>query len=168
MTLALLIFGAIVALVFIVKLKAKGAGDATGDSGKYAPQSAALLKPRKLWNASELMMFKRLCEALPDHIILAEVGYQAFITAGSNRSLQGEIKSRRIDFLILDQSGATVAAIELDGSSHDNDRSAATDRRKSDLLAGAGIKLVRWRAETLPKGAEIVAAILGSPGPARS
>lgn len=168
MTLALLVFVAIVAIVLIGKLRARAADGEAGGSSKSAPQSAAPLKPRKLWNASELSMYQRLCEALPDHIFLAEVGYQAFISAGSNRSLQGEIKSRRIDFLILDLSGATIAAIELDGSSHDNDRSAATDRRKSELLAGAGIKLIRWRAELLPKGPEIVAAVLGGSSPAKS
>lgn len=77
-------------------------------------------------------MFRRLSEALPEHIVLSEVGYQAFLT-------------RRVDFLILDQAGGIVAAVELDGASHDQDK-----------------RLVRWRAEGIPKGTEIRERVLGA------
>jgi len=128
-----------------------------------ATQAPALreLKPKRIWNASELAMYHRLSEALPDHIILAEVGYQAFLSAGNDKSLQGQIKSRRLDFVVLTQGGDFVAGVELDGSSHDNDKAAATDHRKNLLMASAGLRLIRWPADSIPKGPEIVARVLG-------
>lgn len=104
----------------------------------------------------------RLSEALPEHIVLSEVGYQAFLSAGNDLSLQGRIKTRRVDFLILDQAGGVVAAIELDGSSHDQDETAADDHFKNQLFAAADVRLVRWRAETTPKGPEIRECVLGT------
>lgn len=120
------------------------------------------IKRKDLWQPSELAMFRRLSEALPDHIVLSEVGYQAFLSAGGDMSLQGRIKSRRVDFLIVDQGGGIVAAIEVDGTSHDQDEAAADDHFKNQLFAAAGVRLVRWRAEAIPKGPEIRERVFGA------
>ena len=125
------------------------------------PSGPEGIKRKPFWQPSELAMFRRLSEALPEHIILSEVGYQAFLSAGQDRSLEARIKTRRVDFLILEQDGGIVAAIELDGGSHDNDEAAAKDHFKNQLFAAAGVRLVRWRAETIPKGPEIRQRVLG-------
>lgn len=126
------------------------------------PSGPEGIKRKAFWQPSELAMFRRLSEALPEHIILSEVGYQAFLSAGQDQSLAARIKTRRVDFLVLDQDGGIVAAVELDGGSHDNNEAAAKDHFKNQLFAAAGVRLVRWRAETIPKGPEIRERVLGA------
>lgn len=154
----LLIAAAVGVLLFMKKPAA--IGKAGGKVGRMDRIDS--FKPRTVMTASELAMYHRLSEALPDHIILSQVGYAAFLKpAGNDRTLRNHIDRKLMDFVVLTRTGEFVAAIELDGSSHDNDRAAAEDAFKTALLKATGLRLVRWRAESLPKGAEIRTALVG-------
>lgn len=55
------------------------------------------------------------------------------------------IKSYHLDFVICDQDGHTIAAVELDDSTHDTPKAQRRDAKKDGWLRDAGIKLIRIR-----------------------
>lgn len=57
--------------------------------------------------------------------------------------LRGRVKSRHVDFLIIDHMGHPKLAIELDGSSHQNEDSRNADNLKNGLFEAAKIPLKR-------------------------
>lgn len=135
-------------------------------TGALASRSSVDYKARPLFhNKGAHAMFNRLSEALPEHCVHAEVGLMAFIQPTGKASLRGRglIGQSRVDYLITNSSGQTVCGIELDGSSHDNEKAAARDQIKDEAFRLAGIRLIRLRAESAMKGAELRALVLSTP-----
>lgn len=56
---------------------------------------------------------------------------------------RGYIKSRHVDFVLIDKACNTVAAIELDDPSHETENAAKTDQFKNELFSKVGIPLIR-------------------------
>lgn len=72
-----------------------------------------------------------------------------FVTDKKNRNkYRGYIKSRHVDFVLLDKACQTVAAIELDDPSHNTAKAAKTDQFKNELFLKVGIPLIRICAGT--------------------
>lgn len=61
------------------------------------------------------------------------------------QSLRGRVKSRHIDFLLCDNNMNTLAAIELDDSTHNKDDAIKTDAFKDTVFETIGIPLYRVR-----------------------
>lgn len=101
-------------------------------------------------NKSELMFFKILVANISNQYhVLTKVRLEDVITAKSNLSkketweLRGRVKSRHIDYLIIDDQGAPLLAIELDGSSHNITKALRSDKFKNRLFSKVGIPLER-------------------------
>ena len=60
-------------------------------------------------------------------------------------SARGHIKSRHLDFLLTDAAFQPMLAVEVDGGSHRSERAAAADAMKDQILAAAGVPIVRLR-----------------------
>ena len=58
-------------------------------------------------------------------------------------SLRARIKSRHVDFLLIDDQGRPCMAIELDGKSHSRKQAAAGDALKNGLFEASGVPLRR-------------------------
>ena len=72
-----------------------------------------------------------------------------FVTDKQNRNkYRGYIKSRHVDFVLLNASCETVAAIELDDPSHITKKAAKADQFKNDLFFTVKIPLIRIYAGT--------------------
>lgn len=56
---------------------------------------------------------------------------------------RGRIKSRHVDFLIINHDGAPIAAIELDGASHNAKNPSTADQLKTGLFKQVHIALYR-------------------------
>jgi hypothetical protein len=70
------------------------------------------------------------------------------VKAGDERARQigrNRIKSRHIDFLLTDAASRPILAVEVDGGSHRTARAAEGDELKNQVLARAGVPLVRLR-----------------------
>ena len=66
------------------------------------------------------------------------------VTDTENRNkYRGYIKSRHVDFVLIDESYETVAAIELDDPSHDTKKAAEIDEFKNELFDAVEIPLFR-------------------------
>lgn len=163
----------VVVLIALALAVAVLAGLASRRRSKPAPSEAAesgplpvevRLNPGFLGHG-ELAMFRRLCEALPGHIVLAQVAAGQLLTTGDRRyGARNTFDRKAFDFLVCDAQGRPICVVELDGGSHQGAAAAKRDRSKDELCRRAGLPILRWPASALPKGPEIVAACLGSQG----
>ncbi|MGH8444157.1 MAG: DUF2726 domain-containing protein [Solimonas sp.] len=138
----------------------QGAGAGRGDE-KFRLDTSGdwplLRKP--LLERSEMVLFHRLAEALPEHVVLSQVALQSFIKVRPGerheRPWRWKYDKKTVDFLVCDQNFEILAAIELDGGSHRSEEQAERDRDKAKALATAGVRLIRLTPDKLPNGVEI-------------
>ncbi|MBO5177707.1 MAG: DUF2726 domain-containing protein [Lachnospiraceae bacterium] len=72
-----------------------------------------------------------------------------YVTDKQNRNkYRGYIKSRHVDFVLLNANCETVAAIELDDPSHTTKKATKADQFKNDLFFTVKIPLIRIYAGT--------------------
>jgi len=157
-TLWLLVVVVIVAAVVIVAMK-KQLVAAAGDTEWPFYAKRPLSVP-------EQILYFRLTEALPEHIVLAQVGLSRLlgVKKGNNfQSWNNRINRMSADFVVCAKDSTIVAVVELDDSSHGGADRKIADAKKDKALASAGIKLVRWQAKALPNGATIRAELVAQP-----
>ena len=65
-----------------------------------------------------------------------------------------------LDFVVCDEFGRVVAAIELDDSSHQRRSRQEADARKDRALASAGVRLIRWPCGGVPEIPEMRSQVL--------
>ena len=110
-------------------------------------------KRKPLLTHTEQRFFALLHEALPEHQIFVQVALNQMlkIEKGENWSTwYNRIAQLSVDFVISDQKGYVIAAIELDDKTHDNDKNRAKDAKKDKALNSAGIEVLRYRCEAMP------------------
>ena len=108
-------------------------------------------------NGNELTFYWRLRDALPNHIVLAQVPLAAFIrlTTPKATSYFNQFDRLRADFIICDSGARVLAVIEIDGKSHDSLKQQKRDAIKAAVLRDAGIKLHRLNSRQLPETTSI-------------
>lgn len=76
-------------------------------------------------------------------------------------SLRGRVKSRHLDFLIVDAVGRPLAGIELDGPSHNRASAKAADQFKDNLTHSVGLPLHRvlWTKDPQTAAYDIFTAL---------
>ena len=110
----------------------------------------------------EQVLYFRLRQALPDHMVLAQVGMSRFLAVrrGHNaRAWYDRINRMSVDFLVCTKDASVVAAIELDDASHQQPDRANADAKKELALKAAGVRLVRWKVSAMPDEAAIQKSI---------
>jgi Protein of unknown function (DUF2726) len=106
----------------------------------------------------EQVLYFRLRQALPDHMVLAQVGMSRFLAVrrGHNaRAWYDRISRMSVDFLVCTKDASVIAAIELDDASHQPPDRANADAKKELALKAAGVRLVRWTVSAMPDEAAI-------------
>lgn len=117
----------------------------------------------------EQVLYFRLCQALPDHIVLAQVGMSRFLAVrrGHNaRAWYNRINRMSVDFLVCTKDASVVAAVELDDASHQHPDRVSADAKKELALNAAGVRLLRWNVSALPDETAIqrsIAAVSSRP-----
>jgi very-short-patch-repair endonuclease len=116
-----------------------------------------------LLSPPEQELYLKLVDALPDHIVLAQVAFSQMIRVegGNDReNFRKRLTARQkvADFVVCDRAFRVVAVVECDDSSHD----AEKDRKRDEIVKEAGAPTIRWRATKLPNREEILKAILAS------
>ena len=125
---------------------------------------------RHLLSERERALCQRLVDALPEHIILAQVQLlQILEFRGGRRPFEifNRISQLSVDFLLVNSDTSIVAAIELDDATHARADRRQADARKSHALRSAGVPLIRWNAKALPDTAAIRAALTEQAAAAR-
>lgn len=147
----LIAFLAVVILVFLAALAIK----------KKSAKSGAEIWPfyqRKPLSAPEQVLYFRLVNALPEHIILSQVQLSRLL--GVKKGNNGQAWLNRInrmsaDFVICIKDSSIVAVIELDDASHKGEKRQQADAKKDKALTSAGIKVYRWQVKSIPNETEI-------------
>ncbi|QSB54808.1 DUF2726 domain-containing protein [Acinetobacter calcoaceticus] len=112
-------------------------GESKGGNGKRNP-----IKGKCIITMNEQPTFMKLKEALPEHIILAQVAFSAFMTA-QGYAARNLFNRKVADFVILDKSFNIVAIVELDDSSHKGKEKF--DAERDALIREAGFRVVRYK-----------------------
>lgn len=110
-------------------------------------------KRKNLMTFTEQRFFALLHEALPEHQIFVQVALNQMIKVDGSYNWAkwyNRIAQMSVDFVIADNKGYVIAAIELDDKTHDNDKSRAKDAKKDKALNSAGIEVLRYRCEAMP------------------
>jgi hypothetical protein len=153
MTILVVLISAL-ALMAVVLAFVRGMGAKPREPERYPFESRAALTDR------EQVLYWRLRKALPDQIILAQVGLSRILRVQAGHNFRGwldRINRMTIDFLVCRADATIVAAIELEELSTAPGDRAAVEETKAKALASAGIKLLRFRE--LPTEDEIRAAL---------
>lgn len=160
MNLLLLVLIAIAVIVVLVALGARQ----TSEHGSF--QESHPYYSKNPLTPTEATFYELLVQALPEHVVLAQVQLSRFIgvdrykTRGNFYRWFNPISQQSVDYLICDRSFKVVAAIELDDKTHDNDEAIRRDDKKNRNIDAAGIRLLRWHAEQLPTMDEIQERVL--------
>jgi len=115
----------------------------------------------------EQSLYWRLCEAFPDHIVLAQVAIAQLLEVEkvpNRRAVFNRYRQLVADFVVCTRAFGVVAVIELDDRSHQNSGRADADERKSAVLAAAGLLLLRFHVHALPTVGELRSVLAGHAG----
>jgi very-short-patch-repair endonuclease len=121
---------------------------------------------KKLLTQPEQVLYFRLLNALPEHIVLAQVQLSRFLGVKKGADVQAwlnRINRMSADFVVCKKDSSVVAVIELDDASHQSERRTTADAKKNSALNAAGIKIVRWQARDMPDDATIKSCVLPTP-----
>lgn len=112
--------------------------------------------------APEQVLYWRLVKALPDNMVLAQVQLSRFLAVKKGyrfHEWNNRINRLSADFVVCSKDAGVLVVIELDDATHAKSDRIEADKRKESALAGAAVRLVRWKVSALPDTAAIVAAV---------
>ena len=108
-------------------------------------------KPYRLLNDSEQELYQRLCEAMPNMRVFAQVGVSQLALARGRHEAQrlNRMAGRGVDFVVCDHDFSIVAAIELVWPTAVPDGDNAEDVKRV-ALQSLGIPLIVFSPNKLP------------------
>jgi hypothetical protein len=145
-TLTLLVV-VLVGVVAYVLLKQKGSA---------TPDQAWPFYAKKPLSNPEQVLYFRLVETLPDHIVLAQVQLSRLLGVKKGHNVQSwnnRINRMSADFVVCAKDASILAVVELDDASHKK-----ADRQDADARTAKAL-------DALPDAAAIKTALLASPSP---
>lgn len=106
---------------------------------------------------TEIIFYHHLVQALPNHVVLAQVQLSSFIKVDDSKVDSrafyrwfNPIAQQSVDYLICNKEFNIIAAVELDDKSHSKMSAINRDNKKTNNLAAAKVPLIRWHAEAMP------------------
>jgi very-short-patch-repair endonuclease len=139
----------LIAIVAIVVIVFVALAIATGIKKKPVAAKGSYSYARRVpLTKNERQMYWRLVQALPNHVILAQVELSRCIEAKGPSFTT--INGKSLDFVICKDSFEIVAGIEIDDKSHATPSAQKKDATKNAAMGMAGIALIRWPATPLP------------------
>lgn len=108
-------------------------------------------KQYRLLNDAEQILFHRLCEAMPNMLVFAQVGVaQLALLRGRQEARRlSEMAGRGVDFVICGADFAIVAAIELAWPTEGRSENSPEEEKRR-ALQSLGIPLIVYRPNDLP------------------
>ncbi len=116
---------------------------------------------KSIFNKSESAFFAALRAAVQNQWLIApKIGLKDFLSIAKGtpdrQTHFNRIAQKHIDFLLFSPNGnAPVCAIEIDGPSHNNERTRERDAFIKQIYDHAGLPLLRFPAKTTYTTAEI-------------
>ena len=69
-------------------------------------------------------------------------------SSGDRKTLENKIRSKHVDFVLVDPDLKLIGVLELDDSTHDREDRKSRDSFVRDALEGAGITMIQTRSIT--------------------
>ena len=107
---------------------------------------------------SELVLYKRLLQALPEYRVLAQVQLSSFLKAGGGKERMAALNrvlQKSADFVICADDASVRVVVELQDSTHERPDRARSDEFKRKAFAAAGISFVEFHVKKMPSVEEI-------------
>lgn len=110
------------------------------------------VRPRPLMTDNEIEFHERLCAAVPEFQVLAQVSMGALIEpdvpggSGNWLSIRARFAQKVVDFVVIDDERRVLALVELDDATHDRRRDAERDA----ITALAGYTTLRYESRDKP------------------
>ncbi|QNX86629.1 DUF2726 domain-containing protein [Acinetobacter seifertii] len=127
----------LIAIMVLAILSVLKKGESKNRNAKRNP-----INGKHIITMNEQPTFMKLKEALPEHIILAQVAFSAFMTA-QGYATRNLFNRKVADFVVLDKAFNIVAIVELDDSSHKGKEKF--DAERDALIHEAGFKVIRYK-----------------------
>ncbi|MFZ2541603.1 MAG: DUF2726 domain-containing protein [Gallionella sp.] len=153
----LLLVVVVAVVVFLAFLKAKGQGGIGDQAWPYYA--------KKPLSQPEQVLYFRLVQALPEHIILAQVQLSRLLGVKKGNNYQAwfnRINRMSADFVVCNKDSSIVAVIELDDATHQKEDRQAADAKKDKALASANVRVIRWQAKAIPDVANIKSTFMNN------
>ena len=103
---------------------------------------------------TELILYYRLVNALPDKIILSQVQLSRVLGVKKGYNFgewHNRINRMSLDFVVCRKEDAgIIAVIELDDKSHEKEERIKADKKKDKALESANIRIIRWKVQDMP------------------
>lgn len=115
------------------------------------PVPGSRVQVRPPMDRARRVFHRTLRQALPRHVVLAQVGYGRFLApdglpARRSEKITAELDRTVADYLICSDALDLVAVVALDDSA---------GKEQEKLLESAALPLIRWRTGSLPSSIEI-------------
>ncbi|MEC7121324.1 MAG: DUF2726 domain-containing protein [Pseudomonadota bacterium] len=108
---------------------------------------------------SEVRFFALLQEAMPDHLIFAQVQLSRLITCNDPQETAfwfNRICRMSADYVLVDRDAQTViAVIELDDWTHEKPERKRADQKKTKAIESAGLPLIRFDGRRMPNAQQV-------------
>ena len=142
-----LLFVVFVMFALVVYLKMSSKKMVGGDAPWPFDAKTPLSEP-------EQVLYFRLVQALPQHVILAQVALASLLSVKKNHDARAWI--RRISgmsaaFVVCNKDFSIVAVIELDDEAVASKDQIAADANKVQALEATGIHIIRWQVKSMPE-----------------
>lgn len=133
-------------------------------SGRRVPETYPYVT-KGVMTEPEQVLYYRLIEALPEHVVLAQVQMSSFLKIRGRqthwKAVSSRIREKSADFLICDKTGNPVAMIELQDRTHERPERIKSDEFKRKAAEAARLKLVTFHVGQMPSVEEIRKAVTG-------
>ncbi|MGN5478587.1 DUF2726 domain-containing protein [Cupriavidus basilensis] len=113
------------------------------------PRAFALLADIRSCDRMRYGFYERLTAALKDTHVFPQVAMSAFVQhKGKSHAARNLFAQKYVDYLVCERKTMRpLYVIELDGASHGSARAQKRDRQKNDVLASAGIPVMRYTSK---------------------
>jgi very-short-patch-repair endonuclease len=131
-----------IAIVVLSMLKSAGRGGSSSRAFRFARRDPFLRQ-------DEIHLYKRLTNALADAYIFPQVAMSAFVQhKGRTQAARNLFAQKYVDYIVCDrETMRPLYVIELDGTSHGSAKAQKRDKQKNDVLASAGIPIMRYTSK---------------------
>jgi very-short-patch-repair endonuclease len=154
---AIAVFTLIAVTTALIARKRKSQGAVTDDLWPFYA--------RKPLSPAAQVLYFRLVQALPEHIVLAQIQLTRLLGVKKGHNFQtwnNRINRMSVDFVVCQKDSSIVAVIELDDETQEKEAQQTMDAKKDKALFAAGIRILRWQAESLPDVATIHTTLLAT------
>ncbi len=133
------LFAIVIILLSILK---SAAGRSSSRDFRFARRSPFLRQ-------DEIQLYERLRAALEDTHVFPQVAMSAFVQhRGKSQAARNLFAQKYVDYLVCERKTMRpLYVIELDGASHGSAKAQKRDKQKNDVLASAGIPIMRYTSK---------------------